>query len=286
MNRHALLPWLLLTFACAVSAQQRADWTVVQEKLGRAGTLQGDIYKVGFPRTDLVVHVGKTRVSPAAALGSWMAFRQDASGAVVDGDLVLLQAEVNPVVSALEEHGLEVTAIHNHLLDESPRLMYVHFFARGDLGKLAEGLKAALSQTRTPMGPQAASHPAISFDRKSIETNLGTAGTVNGDVLAFAFPRQHRITMHGVEMAPAMGMATAVNFQASSLGVAATGDFVLREGEVNRVISALRAGGALVTAVHNHMLEDDPRTVFVHFWAEGAPDTVSKTLRQALDAAR
>lgn len=286
MSRPVLALLLALFLVPVVPAQQGADWGVVDKALGRAGKLQEGIYKVTFPRTDLTVHVGATPVAPAAALSSWMAFRQDGAAYIVDGDLVLLETEVDPVVAALQENGLEITAIHNHLLGEQPRLMYVHFFARGDLQKLGQGLKAALAQTKTPTGPQSPSKPAFTFDRKAIETNLGKTGAENGVVLAFSSPRPHRISMHGVELPPAMGMATAINFQPSPQGVAATGDFVLQEGEVNRVIAALHAGGVKVTAVHNHMLEDAPRMVFVHFWAEGAADEVSKALRRALDAAQ
>ncbi|MGH9649349.1 MAG: DUF1259 domain-containing protein, partial [Terriglobales bacterium] len=127
------------------------------------------------------------------------------------------------------------------------------------------------------------SKAAMTLDRKTIEEILGKPGTVNGAVLAFSFPRQHAIAMHGATLPPAMGMATAINFQPSPAGVAATGDFVLREAEVNPVIAALRQGEVKVTAVHNHLLDDDPRTVFVHFWAEGKAEPVAKSLRAALD---
>jgi len=287
----------VLLLAAAAAAQSGPDWGVVERVLGRAGKLQDGVYKVGFPRTDLRVRMGRTPVLAAAALGSWIAFRQDGTGAgsgsdvgagvVADGDLVLLESEVNPVISALVEHGIEVSAVHNHLTGEQPEVLYVHFFARGELGKVAEGLKAALNATKTPTGPAtpSPSKAALSFDRKPIENALGKPGTVNGAVLAFAFPRQHAIAMHGATLPPAMGMATAINFQPSPAGVAATGDFVLREAEVNPVITALRSGGVKVTAVHNHLLDDDPHTVFVHFWAEGKPEPVAKALRAALDAA-
>ena len=271
----------LLLLATAAVAQAAPDWSVVERVLGRAGKLQDGVYKVGFPRTDLHVRMGRTPVLAAAALGSWMAFRKDEAGAgsgsdvVADGDLVLLESEVNPVISALVEHGIEVSAVHNHLAEEQPKVMYVHFFARGDLEKITQGLKAALAATATPTGPAAPSKAAVTFDRKAIEEVLGKPGTVNGAVLAFSFPRKHSIAMHGATLPPAMGMATAINFQPSPAGVAATGDFVLREAEVNPVIAALRSGGVKVTAVHNHLLDDDPHTFFVHFWAEGKPEVVA-----------
>jgi hypothetical protein len=275
----------VLLLIVAAAAQAGPDWSVVERTLGRAGKLQDGVYKVGFPRTDLHVRMGGTEVLPAAALGSWIAFRQNDAGAdvVADGDLVLAEPEVSGVISALVEHGIEVSAVHNHLTGEQPEVLYVHFFARGELEKIAQGLKAALNATATPTGLAAPSKAAMTFDSKAIEEVLGKPGTVNGAVLAFAFPRKHAIAMHGAALPPAMGMATAINFQPSPEGVAATGDFVLRESEVNPVIAALRAGGVKVTAVHNHLLDDDPHTFFVHFWAEGKPERVAKALRGALE---
>jgi len=283
MFRRLALFFCVLTLSAASAAQKTADWTApIKDALGRAGKLDGGVYKVTFPRTDLHVRIGNTSVEPAAGLTSWMAFRQDSGGAVVDGDLALLESEVTPAVSTLSLNGFEVSAIHNHLLGERPRVMYVHFFARGELGKLATALKNTLAQTRTPRA-LAASEATPGYDTKTIESALGRDGTLNGPVLSFGFPREHRISTHGVVLPPPMGMATAINFQPSPAGVAATGDFVLREAEVDPVISALRAGGVAITAVHTHMLDAEPRMIFLHFWAEGAPEQVAKALRAALD---
>jgi uncharacterized protein DUF1259 len=281
---------LVLSLAVAASAQSApaaGPWEGVAQALGRAGTLAGGVYKVGFPRRDLTVTVGDTRVETALALGGWAAFRMDGNDAVTDGDLVLTTDEVNPVLSALQANGLDVTAVHNHLLGESPRVMYVHFFGRGDAVKLAQALRAALAETKTPLGPAPAAKPApLGFDPQPVERILGKPGTPNGAVLSFGFARPHIIAMRGAELPPAMGMATAINFQASPKGVAATGDFVLDANQVNAVIKALRAGGVEVTAVHNHLLEGAPETVFIHFWAEGPAEQVAGALRRALDAAK
>jgi biotin operon repressor len=281
---------LVLSFAAAGLAQgapAASPWDGVAQALGRAGTLQGGVYKVGFPRRDLAVTVGSTKVETALALGGWAAFRMDGNDAITDGDLVLTADEVNPVISALEKNGLDVTAVHNHLLGETPRVMYVHFFGRGDAVRLAQGVRAALAETKTPMGAAPATKPSpLGFDQKQIESMLGKPGTANGAVLSFGFARPHPIAMRGVELPPAMGMATGINFQASARGVAATGDFVLDANQVNAVIKALRAGGVEVTAVHNHLLEGEPETVFIHFWAEGPAERVAGALRQALDAAK
>jgi hypothetical protein len=284
--RKASVFFLICFSTFSVAQQQPPDeWASVPTALGKSGKLQDGIYKVSFPRTDLNVHIGQTKVEAGAGLGSWMAFRKTSNGVVSDGDLVLLPAEVNPVISTLQAGGLEVTAIHNHLIGEEPQVVYIHFFGRGDLAALLATLKKSLAETKTPVG-EAKSQPTASFpDQKVIETALGKTGAVNGNVLAFGFPRPHPISMHKEILPPAMGMATAINFQPSPKGVAATGDFVLREDEVQRVVGALRNGSILVTAMHNHLLDDEPRMVFVHFWAEGDPQSVAKTLRSALDAA-
>jgi hypothetical protein len=279
--------FFLVCFSIFSIAQQppAAEWASVPQTLGKSGKLQDGIYKVSFPRSDLDVHIGQTKVEAGAGLGSWMAFRKTSNGVVSDGDLVLLPSEVNPVISALQAGGFEITAIHNHLIGEEPQVMYLHFFARGDLAAVLTTLKKALAETKTPVTEAKSQTNAPFADQKIIETALGKAGAVNGNVLAFGFPRPHPISMHKEMLPPAMGMATAINFQPSPKGVAATGDFVLREDEVQRVVAALRNGSISVTAMHNHLLDDEPRMVFVHFWAEGDAQTVAKALRSALDAA-
>lgn len=285
--RILLAVFFLISFSFAQTADKSsaAEWQPVAKTIGKAGTLQNGIYKIGLPRTDLNVHIGQTKLEPGAGLGSWMAFTSAQADTICDGDLVLTADEVNPVISALQAGGIEVSAIHNHVIGEEPQVMYVHFFGKGKREALAQTLKSALNATKTPIGGIAAAVavPPLA-DQKTIETDLGKSGTANGKILAFTFPRSHGITMHHETLAPAMGMATAINFQPSPKGVAATGDFVLRENEVQAVVSALRKGGVMVTAMHNHLLDDEPRMVFVHFWAEGPADTVSKALRAALDA--
>lgn len=283
MRKTVVIALCMLALGCAAAAQKKTDWSSVEEALGRPGKLDAGVYKVTFPRTDLHVRIGATSVEPAAGLTSWMAFRQDSGGAVVDGDLAVVEAEVTPVVSTLALNGFEVSAIHNHLMAERPRVMFVHFFARGDLGKLATGLKNVLGQTKTPRAPAAASEAKPPYDTKAIESVFGKPGNLNGVVLGFAFPREHRISTHSVPLPPSMGMATSINFQPSPAGVAATGDFVLREAEVDAVIQALRAGGVTITAVHTHLLDAEPRMMFLHFWAEGTPETVAKALKSALE---
>lgn len=276
-----LVVLVILWCSISVSAQQAPDWSAVEKALGRTGKSQDGILRVGFPRTDLDVKVAGTKVEAAAGLGSWAAFRRTGDVTITDGDLVLKASEVNPVLVALRHGGLEVSAIHNHLIGETPQVMYVHFFGEGDATALARGLHAALDATATPAAGKTEVHPLP--QQGVIEKALGKTGTVNGRALAFSFARGHDISMHKQILAPSMGMATAINFQSSPKGVAAMGDFVLLESEVQAVVDALLAGGIQVTAMHNHLQDEEPRMVFVHFWAEGVADDVAANLRKALD---
>ena len=259
----------------------------IDQALGLSGQMQGDVYRVGMPRTDLHVTVHGIAIRPGLALGSWAAFRRSGSQAVIHGDLVLLDAEVNPVISKLQDGGLQITAVHNHLIEETPSLMYVHYWGTGAEGALAAALRAALLTTNTPLTaapPPAGAGPDPGFDADAIQKVLGKTGTVRGGVLAVSVPRPEKITMMGVELPPAMGMATALNFQSAGNGkVAATGDFVMIDDEVNPIAKALRAHGIAVTALHNHMLHGTPALYFMHFWAEDTADNVAAGLKSAVD---
>lgn len=283
---------VVLSIAITLTAQHtdaqgsagQPDWSAVEGALGRPGKLQGDVYKVTFPRTDLKVTIAGTKVEPGAGVTSWAAFRGVQGGIVADGDLAVLESELNAVTSAFQQHAIEVTALHNHLISERPPILFIHFFAHGDLGHVLDGVKAALSSTSTPRAPAAKpAETALPYDRKAIEGVLGS-GTTNGPVLSFSFPRHEQISMHGIVLPPAMGMATAINFQPSPAGAATTGDFVLREAEVNPVMAELRKGNIAVTAIHNHMLDDNPHIVFMHFWGQGKPEQLARTLKNALGA--
>ena len=274
--------------AAAQGAFKPVDWKLVEQALGRAGAPQpGDVYKFGFPRSDLRVTVGPVVVKPALALGSWLAFKQTGdSEALVMGDLVLLESEVPGVVGKLQEGGIEQTALHNHLLNDSPHVLYLHIAGRGTPVKLATALRAALEVTQTPLAPPAAAAaPApLDLDTAQVAQVLGFHGRVNGGVYQVAVARMEGVKMQGVEVPPAMGTATALNFQSTGAGTAAvTGDFVMTAGEVNPVLRALRAHGIEVTALHSHMLEESPRLLFMHFWGTGDAVTLARGLRAALD---
>jgi Domain of Unknown Function (DUF1259) len=290
----------LLTVLPAVAADM--DWSKVDQALGKAGADQpGGVHKFGLPRTDLHVTVDGVAIKPSLALGGWLAFKSMGSEAMVTGDkggeamvmgdLVMAEDEINPVMSKLLASGITVTAVHNHLLRAQPATFYMHIAGQGDAVKLATALHDALGASKTPFGtPAAASQAApsapvpLDFDSAKIDAAIGYKGTDNGGVRQFSVPRGDTISDGGMPVPPAMGTAIAVNFQPTGGGKAAiTGDFVLLGTEVNPVLKALRENGIEVTAVHNHMLDDSPRTFFVHFWANDDAQQLAKGIRMALD---
>jgi hypothetical protein len=270
------------------SANAASNWKQVEEAMGRPGQMQpGDVIKFGMPRKDLHVMLNGVEIKAGLALGSWAAFKRHGSGAMVMGDLVLTEDEVEPVMTKLQEGGLHESAVHNHLLGESPRVMYMHLASHGDPVQMAKAIHDALALTKTP-GPDAGSAPPaasdLGFDQKQVEEILGHAGKVNAGILQIAVPRSETITDSGMTVPPSMGVATALNFQPTGKGNAAiTGDFVLVGSEVNPVIKALRQNGIAVTALHSHMLMEQPRLFFMHFWANDDALKLAKGLRAALD---
>src|SRR5438094_1950414 len=234
------------TIATAANAQG-IDWQKVDTAIGRGAAVTGDVHRYGFPRTDLQVTVDGVTIRPSFALGGWAAFKPAHGGAMVMGDLVLLGSEINAVASKLLEGGLEVTAIHNHLLRAEPMTFYMHIGGHGDPEKIATALKAALGASKTPLtAPAAGTPPTIDLDTNQLDQIIGAKGTNNGGVYAFNVPRRDAINESGMQVAPAgpMGVATAVNFQPTGGGKAAiTGDFVVTGPEVNPVIAPLRANG-------------------------------------------
>ena len=262
------------------------DTAAIERAIGRAGQVQpGDVYRVSFPRSDLTVNVGDVKVKPGFALGSWAAFKANGSQAVAHGDLVLTETEINPVITALQEHNFDITALHNHILSASPVVMYLHFWGQGDATMLAAAVRDALSRTKTPMGAPASAPAAASDDLPSdqIQQAIGLRGTVNNGVLGLSQARPETIQMMGVTLPPSMGMATAINFQSAGPGkVAATGDFVMLADEVNKVARALRRNDINITALHNHMLHGTPELYFMHFWAAGDAVKIATGLKEAL----
>ena len=285
-NNVARLGLLSLALLPLMMAAQSLDTAKIDQVLGRSGQKTGDVYKVGFPRTDLHVVVDGVAIKPGLALGSWAAFTGTGDNVTVMGDLVLLQDEVNPVMEKLRGAGFEITAVHNHLLGETPRLIYMHYMGRGSAAQTATAVRNALAASKTPLGapgagtPEAAAAPDWA---RMVNDALGRKGTLKGGVLSFGIPRAAAVTLGGMTVMPAAGVAESVNFQDAGAGkVATTGDFVLTSAEVNPVISALEEHQISVTALHSHMLDEQPRLFFMHFWATGSPASVAARIKAAL----
>ena len=266
-----------------------ADWAPVAAALGKSGAeMPGGVYRVGLPRTDLQVTLEGVQIKPTLALGSWLAFHGTGADAMVMGDLVLTETEVSPVMKKLTDAGLEITALHNHLLRAQPATLYMHVLGHGDPVKLATALHDGLALSNTPMTTPAAqaAAPALEFDLDTamIDRTLGAKGKITGGVYQFGIPRADTVRDGGMDVPVAMGSGEAINFQPTGGGKAAiTGDFVLTAKEVNPVLRTLRENGIEVTAVHNHMLDDEPRLFFMHFWANDNASKLATGIRAALD---
>ncbi len=294
MLKFALLGGLL-SLALATPAWAAPDWAKVDQAVGRPGTAQADgVRRYGFPRSDLRVTLDGVAIKPALALGSWVAFQPMGDETMVMGDLVLTHEEVNPVMSRLLAGGFAITALHNHLLRSAPATMYLHIGAHGDPVKLAVTLRAALAASATPLispsqdsqppSAGAGTAPVPDLDTAALERLMGAKGKANGGVVQFNFPRADKPMAGGMPAPATMGTATAINFQPTGAGKAAiTGDFVMTAKEVDPVMRALRNAGIEVTALHNHMLDDEPRLFFMHFWANQDAQKLARGLRSALN---
>ena len=287
---------LLLAVIASTSAAQ--DWKAVEAAMGRPGVAQpGDVYRFNFPRSDLRVTAAGVRLKPAFALGGWVAFKR-VSGAIhgdvamAMGDLVLTESELTPVLTRLQQGGVEQTAIHHHVIRESPRVLYMHIHASDDPLKIAATIRAALALTKTPPPPPPSPPPppaptapaAIDLDTAAVARALGYSGRVNGGVYQVSVPRAEAIRDGDDEIPPSMGLATAINFQPTGKGRAAiVGDFVMIASEVNPVIRTLRENGIEATSLHSHLLTEEPRLFFMHFWANDDAVKLARGLRAALD---
>jgi len=289
MNRFAIALAILAAGLIATSAgAAEIDWPKVDQAIGRKGAEQpGGVHKYSFPRSDLKVTVDGVAIKPALALGGWIAFQPAGSGAMFMGDLVLTDTEINPVMARLIEGGVEITAVHNHLLRTSVPVFYMHVGGHGDPAQLAETLHAALALSKTPLAaPAAPAQPAapLDLDTAAVEKALGHKGNANGGVYQFSVPRAEAITEGGMAVPPSMGTAISMNFEPTGGGKAAiTGDFVLLASEVNPVLKALRQHGIEVTALHSHMIDDSPHLFFMHFWANDNAQKLAEGLHAALE---
>ena len=283
-----LSAFFMVVNGSSYAQHQGVDWGQIDEILGRKPAATEDVHRYGFPRTDLTVTLDGVTIKPALALGGWVAFKRTHEGAMAMGDLVLLESEINPVMLKMIAGGVEITAIHNHLLRANPATFYMHVAGHGDPAKLATVLHDALAESKTPLQAIPSSNPpsAVDLDTVQLDQIIGAKGKTNGGVYQFNVPRRYPVSEGGMTLTPAgsMGVAIGINFQPTGEGKAAiTGDFVLSGDEVNPVIVALRTHGIEVTALHSHMLDEQPRLFFMHFWANDDAIKLAKGLRAALD---
>src|SRR5438552_5187662 len=290
----SIVVFLLLSACTRAEARKQTpaattpiDWKQVDQAMGKTGAMQpGSVYKYSFPRTDLHVRIGTVLLKAGFALGTHVEFLCMGSRAMVMGDLVLTEDEVNGVITTLQQEGIQQTAFHNHLLGETPRLMYLHLEGQGDPVQLARGIHAALTQTKTPLTqpPSSGQPQQIDLDTRQLDAILKYHGKATNGVYQFSIPRTEKITDDGVDIPPAMGTAMAINFQPTGTGKAAiTGDFPLIGKEVPAVLRTLREHGIEVTALHSHMLNDSPHLFYLHFWANDEAIKLAQGLRAALD---
>ena len=293
MKRDRTVYWLPLLLMLTASPEALAQTNIPQlnvdgiaRAIGKEGDFTGQMYKISFPRSDLTVKAGNVVIKPALALINWAGFMKSGSTAVTYGDLVVLDDEINPVISKLEEGGIELSALHNHLLHENPRVMYIHFVGRGDEVEMAKGIREALAVTTTPLGSTGStpSGPETKPElAKEIERIIGYEGSMGGGVFHINVPRNDlHVSAMGAAIPGYMGMNTPLNFQLDGTNAVINGDFILHPAELNPVIKVLRANGIEIASVHNHMLDEEPRLIFMHFWANGDAIDLAKGLKAAL----
>jgi hypothetical protein len=288
MKRNLTLLTLLAAAAFpTLAGAAEIDWKKVDGALGKTAAVSGEVHRYGLPRSDLHVTLDGVAIKPALALGGWVAFAPMHGEVMVMGDLVLLESEITPVMTKLLEGGLDITAVHNHILRASPATFYMHVGGHGDPEKMAAVIRSALAASKTPFDPApttAGPAPAVDLDTAKLDQIIGVKGTAVGGVYQFGVPRRDPPTESGMPVTGPLGGANAVNFQPTGNGKAAiTGDFLVTGNEVNPLIRALRAGDIEVTAIHSHMLDEQPRMFFIHFWANDDAEKLAHSVRTALE---
>jgi len=289
----SILSFAGLALGLGLALQAKAaetDWSKIDQMYARPATVSGAVHRYGFPRLDLKVAVDGVQLKPGFALGGWLAFEPMGEKTMMMGDLVLTESEIKPVMTKLLAGGIEVTALHNHLLRANPPIFYMHVAGAGEPEQLARAARVALEQSKTPLelgGAPPATNSELGFDAAEVDKAIGAKGRNNGGVYQFSLPRSDPLKQGGMDIPPAMGTAIGINFQPTGGGKAAiTGDFVARAEEVSPLIKALTAGGIEVTAIHNHMLDEEPRAFFVHFWANDDAVKLARSLHEALQTVK
>lgn len=268
----------------AATTASASDWQPVGDALLPGQLMQG-VYRIEMPRSDLKVRVGDVEIKSPLSLGSYAAFLGTPQDALVVGDLVLLESEVNPVLSGLQANRIEMTALHRHLLGEQPEVMYMHFQGRGPGTMLAGGLRSALGASATPLRPQQPRPPtSFSFDATRLDQIIGAKGQDRGGVWRYSIGRAKPVTMQGFALPPPSGVSTVLAFQDLGNGLAAiNGDYAMTANELNDVLTALRQANIAVQATHQHMLTDEPHIIYTHFYAVAPAEVLARGLKTALD---
>ncbi len=276
---------LFMLVIIGLDSAYAADINEAEKILGVTGQMQEGAVVFSFPRSDLKITIDGEPVPTALGFGSWTAWKAMGDEFMVMGDLVLLEREINPVISALTEANINVTAIHNHFIGEDPHIMYMHIGGMGMVSTLAKGIRNALDKTATPKTPTLTSSPALALDTKHIEEIIGHIGKAGGGVFKIVLGRQG-VKMSGVELTASMGLNTWAAFAGTNERAHVAGDVAMTALEVNKVIRELRKGGINIAAVHNHMLDEQPRIFFLHYWGTGPSEKLAETVRNAFDQAQ
>lgn len=287
----------ILTFVCSALiwsvpfsvAEEKLDTAKIEQLTGAKGQLneKEGVFKVNAPRTDLNITVAGVKMTPPMGLTSWAAFQAAGDWTMVMGDMVVLEDQVNPVMDVALENGLEVTALHNHFFWDSPKVMFMHINGKGAQEKLAAAVGKVFTKIKETSGgkgevPYAELDPAkTSLEPEKIEEIIGTKGEMTGGVYKITIGRTTE--MDGHKVGNTMGVNTWAAFAGSDDQAVVDGDFAMFEDELQPVLKALRSAGINVVAIHNHLTEESPRTVFLHYWGVGAPGKLAKGVKAALD---
>lgn len=273
-------------------AAGKIDTARIEQLTGAKGQLneKEGVFKVNVPRTDLNVTVAGVKMTPPMGLTSWAAFQDVGDQTMVMGDMVVLEDQVNPVMDVALQNGLAVTALHNHFFWDSPKVMFMHIGGHGGEEKLAAAVGKVFARIKETSGgkgtvPHADLEPAkTSLDPKEIENIVGTKGELNNGVYKITIGRLTK--MDGHEVGNTMGVNTWAAFIGGHDEAVVDGDFVMFENELQPVLKALRNADIHVVAIHNHMTEEAPRTVFLHYWGVGATEKLARGVKAALDTQR
>ncbi len=290
MKNRIVLLGLVTLFGAVAQGEARAglDTAKIEELVGVKGEFNDKegVFKVSLPRSDLAVVASGVQLNPALGLTCWAAFKRAGAHTVVMGDQVLTEDQVNPLMSVALDNGLEVTALHNHFFWDTPKVMFMHIGGMGDASRLAAAVGKVFAKIKETAGgkgdaPVADIDPGKStLDPKKIDAIFGKPGTFKGGVYKAAFGRETK--MHGHEMGNAMGVNTWAAFAGSDDQAVVDGDFAMTEGELQAVLKTLRGAGILVVAIHQHMVGETPRVMFLHYWGLGRAEDLAKGVKAAL----